>query len=240
MVISLHFKSNGKDVDARLGNLIARQMPFAVVSSLTKTATQLNKANKSDMTRIFNNPTAWTKNAFRVDPARMKPYTPLTKITRKTKAGSSSTNTLPNRQHYLEVQENGGARPPKAFESAIRSRGRGAKNFMYATPTSQTRTTVAGNVSKNTLNKYIEGIGVQGGKFFIPKSNHPLALKSGMGIFERMAKNKVRKRMHLHNTTPVYSPAFKFARRMRSYGKKLFPKVFKKQLTMALATARYR
>lgn len=240
MVASIKLASNVKDVNAKLSALTLKQIPYATVVSLTKTVKQLEKANQKDMERIFEKPTRWTKGAFRTDPAKLKPYKPMAEIRRKDVKAGSGTNTVPSKQHYLEVQERGGVRPPKAFERALRGRGRNAKKYLYATPTSQQRTTAAGNVSQGQIGNMLGELSKQGGKFFIPKDNHPLMLKSGAGIYERMARGKVRKRMHLHTKFPSYGANFKFGRRMRSYAKKVFPQVLQKEFRTALRDAKFR
>ena len=240
MVASIKLNSNVKDVNAKLAALTIKQIPYATVVALTKTVQHLEQANKKDMERIFDNPTRWTKGAFRIEPARLKPYKPFAEVLRKNKVKGKASNTTPNKQHYLEVQERGGVRPPKAFERALRGRGRNAKKYLYATPTSQQRTDQAGNVTLGQIGKMLGEVSTKGGKFFIPKDSHPLTLKSGAGIYERMKRGKVRKRMHLHTKMPTYGAELRFGRRMRSYARKVFPQVLQKEFRNALRNAKFR
>jgi hypothetical protein len=240
MPVSFKFESNSKDVNARLAAMTMKQIPYATVVSLTKTVKHLEKANVKDMQRIFNNPTPWTKKAFRTIPATVKPYVPVAELSRKDMGGAKSSNTTPNKQHYLEVQDKGGVRPPKAFERALRGRGRNAKKYLYATPTSQMGRNAYGNAKPSDIKTILNETSKKGGKFFIPKENHPLTLKSGEGVFERMKRGKVRKRMHLHTRTPTYGAKFRFGRRMRNYAKKVFPQVLRKEIKVALDKARFR
>ena len=62
------------------------------------------------------------------------------------------------------------------------NRGKGASKFRYATPTKDTRLNASGNMTRNNINKILAGVTQKGGKFFIPKSNHPLALRGGDGV----------------------------------------------------------
>lgn len=236
MAVSFQFKSNSKQVNAKLATMVSRQVPFATAKSLTLTSKSLVEQNKRDTTTIFSNPTAWTKNAFFFIPA--KKNNPRTIIKRKDRAGGS--NASPSKQHYLEVQQQGGGRGPKAFENALRLRGRGAGGYRYATPTRDTRLNAAGNMTRNQINKIIAGVSQKGGKYFIPKPNHPLAIKGGAGVFERMAKNKVKKRLHLTNTIPNYRAQFRFYKRMTKYGKMAFPRIFRAELKNALRTSGFR
>lgn len=228
-------KSNSAEVNRKMAIMVSRQIPFATAKSLTLTAKSLVDANKKDMTRIFDNPVAWTRNSFFYIPARKD--NPITVIKRKDRSGS---NAPASRQNYLEVQQDGGGRKPKAFETALVNRAKGAAGFRYATPTRDTRTTSSGNISLAGVSKILAEAGGRGGKMFVPQRNHPLAIKGGDGVFERMARNKVRKRLHLHNSMPTYRPQFKFYVRMNRYGRKLFPRIFKRELAMAMRTARLR
>jgi len=228
-------KSNSADVNRKMANMVSRQIPFATAKSLTLTAKTLVEQNKRDMVSIFDNPVAWTRNAFFFIPA--KKNNPRTIIKRKDMA--SGTNVPPSKQNYLEDLQDGGGRKPKAFETALTSRASGASRFRYATPTRDTRTTAAGNIGRATINKILAQTG-KGGNMFVPRSNHPLAQRGGDGVFERMARGKVKKRLHLHNSMPSYRPQFNFYRRMNKYGKQAFQRIFKRELQMAMRTARLR
>lgn len=238
MAVAFQFKSNAKQVNAKMANMVIKQVPFATAKSLTLTSKSLVEQNKRDTGQIFDNPTAWTKNAFFFIPA--KKNNPRTIIKRKDKGTGTASNVPPAKQHYLEVQQQGGGRNAKAFEGALRARVKGAGNFRYATPTRDTRLNSAGNMTRHQINKILSEAGTKGGKFFVPQSNHPLALKGGDGVFERMARNKVRKRLHLHNSTPTYSAQFNFYGRMRRYGKAAFPRIFRRELRAALMTSGFR
>lgn len=238
MPIGFKFKANTKEANARMAKAVHRQIPFATAKSLTLSSKSLVEQNKRDIDQIFTSPNAWTKNAFFFIPA--KKNNPRTIIKRKDRGTGSASNNVPSRQHYLEVQQSGGGRNPKAFESALKARGRGASRFRYATPTRDTRLNAAGNMTRNQVNKILNSVGQRGGKFFVPKSSHPLAVKGGDGVFERMANNKVRKRLHLTNNIPNYRAQFRFYKRMRRYGLLAFPRIFKKELRNALMTSGFR
>ena len=236
MVVSLNFKSNSSVVQNRMSKLALKQVPIAVAKSLTFTAKTLQEQNVRDMPTLFDNPTGWTRNAFRIIPA--KKNNPRAFVLRKDRTTKTATNAAPSQQHYLEVQQTGGGRPSKAFERAIQARGIGAQKFRYATPTSRQSIGKFGNVTKGQVTKLIEGVSQRGSKFFIPQSSHPLAIKFGDGIYERMKRNKVKKLMHLHTTTPSYRRQFRFYQRMNRYALKAFPRIFQREFGHALRTAR--
>lgn len=231
-MIAFKFNSNSKALNAKMAKVSMRQFHFATAVSLTKTAKSLVEQNERDMRQTFQNPLSWTLKAFRRTVARKHDLRTI--IKRKDQSRGLSTNTTPNRQHYLEVQDDGGPRPMKAFEKAIKGKARGASGFSYVTPTRNAPKTRSGNVTRNYIGKVLSETSRKGGKFFVPKSNHPLALKGGDGVFERMAKGKVKKRLHLHNSMPNYRPRLRFHERMHRYGRLAFPKVFRQELRSAL------
>ena len=236
MVVSLNFKANTMAAQKRMSNLAVRQVPFAVAKSLTLSAKTLVEQNKRDTNVIFQNPTNWTRNAFFFIPA--KKDNPRTIIKRKDLATSTATNAVPSKQNYLEVQQQGGGRRPKAFESSLMTKVKGASKFRYATPTRDSRLNASGNMTRGSINKILGAVGTKGGKFFIPKPNHPLTIKGGDGVFERMAKNKVKKRLHFTNVIPSYRKQFNFFKRMNRYGLKAFPRIFQREFRNALLSSK--
>ena len=232
MPVSLKFKSNSKALNAKMAQVSMKQLQFATAVALTKTGQSLVEQNERDMRQTFQNPLGWTLKAFRRTVAKKNDLRTI--IKRKDQSRGLSTNTTPNRQHYLEVQDDGGARPMKAFEKAIKGKARGASGFNYVTPTRDAPKTRSGNVTRNYIGKVLTETSRKGGKFFVPKPNHPLALKGGDGVFERMARGKVKKRLHLHNSVPNYRARLRFHERMHRYGRLAFPKVFRQEFRSAL------
>ena len=119
MVLAFKFKSNSAAVQNKMAKLALKQVPISVAKALTFTAKILQDQNVRDMPTLFDNPTGWTKNA------------------------------RTSQQHYLKVQQTGGGKPSKAFETAIQARGIRAQKFRYATPTSRQSTGKFGNVTKS-------------------------------------------------------------------------------------------
>ena len=232
MVVAFKLNSNSKELNAKMARIAMRQLPFAAAVSLTKTGQALVEQNERDMRKTFEKPVGWTLKAFRRTVATKSNLRTIVK--RKDQARGLSTNTTPNRQHYLEVQDSGGTRPMKAFEKAIKGRARGASRFNYVTPTRDAPKTSTGNVTRGYIGKVLSETSQKGGKFFVPKSDHPLALRGGDGVFERMARGKVKKRLHLHNKMPNYRARLRFHDRMYRYGRMAFPKVFRQELRSAL------
>jgi hypothetical protein len=235
-MFSFKFNSNSAKVNRKMSDLVARQMPFATAKTLTLTAKTLVEQNKRDMPKLFNNPVPWTQNAFFFIPAQKNTLRAVVK--RKDKGQGS--NVSPARQNYLETQNEGGGRSPKAFENALRGKSPNAARFRYATPTRNTRMTAAGNMSRASIAKMLGQVGSPGAKMFVPKSTHPLAKRGGDGVYERMAKGRVLKRLHLTNSIPSYQPAFRFEERMNNYARKAYSRILRRELQAAMRTARLR
>lgn len=234
MVVSLNFKANTAAAQRRMSSLAVKQVPFAVAKSLTLSAKTLVEQNKRDAGVIFQRPTAWTRNAFFFIPA--KKFNPRTMIKRKDMA--SGSNVPPSKQNYLEIMQDGGGRRPKAFENALRTKVKGAERFRYATPTRDTRLNMSGNVTRNQIQKILAETGKKGSKLFIPRPDHPLSMRGNTGVFQRMARNKLKKILHLTTVTPSYSKEYNFYKRMNRYGTKAFPRIFQREFRNALRTSK--
>jgi len=234
MPVSLNFQANTKQIEARMANLALKQIPFATAKALTLTAKELVNQNERDTAQIFNSPTNWTVKAFRFIPA--KKNNPRTFILRKDRP--ATTNVPRSKQNYLEDLQTGGGRKPKAFEGALSAKAKGANKFRYATPTRSSRLNKAGNISRNAIDKILAETGVSGSKLFIPRSDSGLALKGGDGVFQRMARGKVKKLLHLTNATPNYRKTFNFYGRMQKYGRSKFPKIFQREFRAAILSSK--
>ena len=64
MPVSFKFESNSKEVNAKLSNMVAVQMPFAISKALNDTAATMVAKNMQDIPRIFNKAVPWTIKAF--------------------------------------------------------------------------------------------------------------------------------------------------------------------------------
>lgn len=91
--------SNLAEVQARLDDLTRQQMPYAISRALNDTANAVVKAEVAEEARVFDRPTPFTLNAFRVIPA--------------TKSNLTAVVTTKDRQStYLPLQATGGTDLP--------------------------------------------------------------------------------------------------------------------------------
>lgn len=102
--------TNAADLERRLNNAFARQVPFATALALTRTAQKIREAEKAEMQSAFDRPTPFTLNAFQVVPAN-----------KETLAAEVRYKDTPlwTRKHFLEVQEAGGLRGQKGMEKRL-------------------------------------------------------------------------------------------------------------------------
>ena len=239
MPIGFKLSSNTKIVNAKMSNMVASQMPYARQLALNNTAKNLIARNKRDMSRIFDKPVRFTLNAFFFKGA--KKYENSVTIRRKDMVVG---------KHYLEVQEEGGARPQTGFEKAL-SRNLAYSNILrHATPAA-IRKNKHGNMTPGARMQLLSALQVardpqqrskkfgrtNSGRqnFFVVDS----ADKSA-GIYQRYKKGNVKKLVHFHSNAIIYKPKLRFNDRMNMYGKAVFPKKLREAMRRAMATAKLR
>lgn len=239
MAIAFKFKSNAKDVNAKMSNMVAVQMPFAISKALNETAKTLVAKNKQDMRMIFDRPVPFTLNAFYFRYAK-KGQTSVT-IRRKDKQVG---------RHYLEVQEYGGLRPQTGMEKTF------AMNLPYSgilrhiTPTKAAPKNKHGNMSPGFRNKMMSAMQVardptqrsktRGKQYFVPSSTHPLGQGKRAGVYMRNSAGNAKKMLNFIDRGIKYKPKLKFGSRMNRYGRMVYPRKFQAAMKLALSTARLR
>jgi hypothetical protein len=106
-MVSISAQTNADDLQRRLNNAIARQMPFATALALTETAKDIRTSIQGKMPRVFDRPTPFTLNAFQVVPATKVNQVAMVEYKHQGK------------RHYLATQVLGGQRRRAAFENRI-------------------------------------------------------------------------------------------------------------------------
>jgi len=245
MAIAFQFKSNVADVNRRMSNMVARQMPFAISKALNDTAKSLVAKNKQDMGRIFDRPVPWTLNAFTYKPARK--YENTVTIRRK---------DMQRKRHYLEVQNEGGLRGQTGMERAFQMNLPYGGILQHVTPTKATRLNKHGNMSPGFRNQMMSAMRVSsdpkmrspvkgqtrsgGAKYFVPNIDHPLGQGSKAGVYQRMSKGRLRKVLNFIDRGIAYRPKLRFEERMALYGSNIYKKRLSASLKYAMATAKLR
>lgn len=135
---------------AQVGDMAARQVPFALARSLTDTAMQARDALKDHTRAVFDRPKPWTVNAFRVVAA-----------TKTAMASSVAQKDVNASREYLGREMVGGVRGAQAWETMIKASLPGAPGGMsrlgerYAMPARGAKLDRHGNWSRGQMNRVL-------------------------------------------------------------------------------------
>ena len=264
MPVSFKFESNSKEVNAKLSNMVAVQMPFAISKALNDTAATMVAKNMQDIPRIFNNAVPWTIKAFGSSKLKHGPVNK--KGTRVTKADVKSGHAhiyvrrkdQVTKRHYLDVQEEGGTRENTGLETLVNLNLPTSRFVGSVTPTPHLKRNKSGAMSGGELNKIMSALHLSRdtsthskrygytGKtkrstgYFVPAPTHPLGQGKRFGVYRRNSVGNAKKVLNISERRPIYKPKFRFDERMTRYGKMVFPKKMQKALIYALSTAKLR
>lgn len=106
-------------IDQAIGfaaKVYADQMPFATARAMTKTQQLVKQGIEAEMSAVFDNPTSYTLNSLRLEPATKQKLQSRVWLKDDTFKGTPATK-------YLRPQVEGGERSLKRFERALQHRG---------------------------------------------------------------------------------------------------------------------
>jgi hypothetical protein len=127
------------DEVAKAFRVAARQVPFALARTLTKTGQDVKAGQENEIRRVFDRPTRYTQKAVFLRPAR------------KTKLEAEVWLKWGSRpDHYLMPQIEGGRRPLKRFESRMVKTGL-LKAGERLVPTGLAPVDAHGNISRSNI-----------------------------------------------------------------------------------------
>lgn len=95
----------------------AKQVPFAIAKALTKTAQDVRAAQKAEIAKVFDRPTAYTLNSVYIRPATKQ------RLEAEVWLKGDGSQEGGSRRHYLGPQISGGNRPLKKFEQRLARAG---------------------------------------------------------------------------------------------------------------------
>jgi hypothetical protein len=133
-----------------------KQVPFATMLALTRTAAIAKKAIQAEMPTVFDRPTRWTLNSLRVIPAKKNKLE--ARVWMKNEADKSVPAT-----RWLNPQIDGGQRQDKGFEKKLRQRGI-LPPGKYAVPGSGAKLNANGNMTRGQIQKILSGLGAEGAR----------------------------------------------------------------------------
>lgn len=244
MAITMAITTNAAELNQRLSNIVARQLPYATARALTATAHQVRDAVKADMQAKFDRPTPFTMNAWQVVPARKDKLTAEVKL--KDQIGAMSPN------HYLETQVHGGIRPAKPMEQTLAYRLPVPYPVAAVVPGEGAQLNAYGNWSQGQRQRVLSALQAQRdplanaarrGKvrrdrattYFVPTSNRGEGLPPG--IYARRGKQLLHIATIL-SSLPAYMPRLDFYGEARRTAEAKLPDNLARALEQALATAR--
>lgn len=234
------------------------QLEFAAALALTRTAQAVKAGLESEIDRVFDRPTRWTRGALFLQSAKKNRLEAKVWI----KDGWGWKTTAPER--WLRPQIYGGQREMKRFERALVARGIMPAG-MYAIPASGAQLDAHGNMSRGQIVQimsYFGAFGEQGyranmtdkRKANLAKARGGKNARAGMAYFALQKphgglKPGVYQRLFLAHGRAV-RPVLVFVKRAqyqqrlnffgigRRVADERLPDEFKKALAQALATAR--
>jgi hypothetical protein len=257
-MIEFKITASTDKLQQKLNNLVNSQLPYATAIAINETLKTLEVYNKQLMQKAFRDPVPFTMNAFYVKFANKRNLQGF--LLRKYKAIG---------RHYLEVQDAGGKRPLKGFETNFRYRGKNLGNFNGVLPTENTPLDGHGNMTMAFINKVQSQMGLQreasqnkpyqlkvgkrqrrstATRYFSPALDHPLAKRGGPGVYatkadapgQKRTGSRVTKVMTFAQTPPKYKKRTDFDNNMRRAASNIMPKKMRVGIQRAMATARLR
>jgi len=236
----LNISANIDDFERSLSDVARKQLPFAVALALNDTAADVRDDIQVQMKRVFDRPTRWTLNAFMIRRASKRKLS--VRIERKSPVAG---------KHYLEVEQAGGVRPQTAVEKLVSSRLKYGGVVRTITPAKGARLNSYGNWSPGQRNQVLSAVQSQRDAtanttaasrkrakgragYFVPRDGSKLS----PGIYQRMARNRVKKVVHISDKPARYRAVFKFETATMASGRRNFPKHFAKRFKHAMATAK--
>jgi hypothetical protein len=249
--IDIDLKADVRSLKRKLTAIERRQAPFAIALGLTRTAKDIQGNTIKRMRRIFDRPTRFTLNAFRVVPARKNKHIAL--VGWRLFGGSSSGS---GSESYLGPQEVGGSRRPKRFEIRLRRAGV-MRQDEFAVPARGVRLNRFGNIPGSRIVQILSqlqalsGPGSDGNetvrsrkragksrvRYFAvtSKANRQTALPPG--VYERRANGKVRGVL-MFVRRPVYRAVLGFYDGANKTARARLPINMRRAFEKAIKTAR--
>ena len=229
---------NPQDLRKLLGQLDAiakKHLPDVTRWALNDMAFAVHAENKKLMGQVFDRPTPFTLNAFRV-----------IKATRTDPNAEVLRKDMVARRHYLEVQSDGGSRRQTGIERLMVQRLKYSGFIQSVLPTKNLRRNRYGNVAPGTLQQILSGVQAQsdraqnttaasrrraGGRraaYFVPGEDSKLSA----GVYERRGK-EIRKLLAFSAASPSYKDRFP----MEEHGQKVAAREAEPAVSRALARA---
>lgn len=184
--MGLTLSIQGVDKTSAMLAAIKGQIPYATARALTKVAQHVKADIEAEIPKAFDNPTRWTLNALRIEPAKKNKLEAKVAIKDKAARGNPALS-------WLAPEVYGGARNDKRAEFALKT-AKLLPQGMQAAPGKEAALNRFGNMTKAAIVKAAKGAKAaeageqQPGKtkyFILRRGNQPL------GIAARFSKKRM-------------------------------------------------
>lgn len=150
------FKSQGLEEAIKdLDELEREQLPFALALAATRTAQDVQKAEKKLIAKVFDRPNRYTLNSVYIKSATKKD--PIAAVWLKDEWATAKGG---NAADYLSPHIFGTSRKNKRYEKAMQRRGL-LKSGQFTVPAKPAKLDRFGNVSRGQIGKMMSNIGAQ-------------------------------------------------------------------------------
>lgn len=243
------------DVKAALRHLDSvkrQQVPFATSKAINEVLKTSAPAVQAEMRRVFDRPTRWTLNSYRVLKwANKRSLYGIVGFKDVGYKGGPDRKSGPAAGDYLQPHMQGGARGAKGLETLLRRRGLlGAGEFVV--PSSYAPRDAYGNVSLSTIKKILANLGALtdaysntpkgGGRGGKKKSEYFFTRRGVRGArltaIWRRAGDSAIPMFIVVSGAPTYRRVFDHVKVVQKEVNRRFPVEFDKALKLALQTAR--
>jgi hypothetical protein len=247
--MKINVSSNFADVAKQI-NAVGRQGQFAAAVALTKTANEVRKELKAEMSRSFDRPTRYTLNSLYVKPANKRTMEAFVWLKDATYKGTPA-------DRYLKPQIFGGERALKSMEKALQSAGM-MQRGQFAVPAAGAQLDAFGNVKRSQIVQIMSQLKVQRGGGYDSKKSDSAAskrsikrqgvtyfavakqlgnLKPGIYLKRLFARGSAIRPVFIFTASVKYKPRFKFFEVADQIHTKRLPAIFDEELEKAIATA---
>lgn len=217
-----------------------KQVRFAGISALSKTAVKAKENVQKSIKSTFSNPTKFTINAVYAKPATKKDPSAKVGLNDWTPKGRGAGR-------YLQPQITGGQREDKRSEWLLRQKGLLPSGYQMV-PSRSLKLNKFGNITAAHMNKILSGLNAQfdskqnsafsnrskvRGQYFVAKINGTL------GIWQRKGrKGRGIKPVFIFVKKPTYKKRFDWEDVVERTFDSNFEEIFNQQLKIAFRTAK--
>ena len=236
--------SDAINMEKKMSNIVASQLPFATAITLTKTAQKIMNDEKREMRRVFDRPTPYTTRAVFAKPANKKDTPIMSEVAFRFTATKGTVA-----EGYLRPHIKGGMRPVKRHERHLRANNI-LREPMLTAPAKDAPLDRYGNIPAGVYQSILSELGAAA---YADTNNQSItkrsrrrkrvrgyyvARKNGRTVGVRQQTGGSSKKILNFITPPMYQPRFDFYGVARKRVNLSLQNTFKYYLKQAIKTAK--